>query len=40
MEKRQKFVLYQVKVCLFCIKVIEASHIAKVRLSDIKRTFI
>jgi hypothetical protein len=37
-EKHQKFVLYQSKVRLFLHKVMEVSHIAKVRFSDIKRT--
>jgi len=38
MKKRQKFVLHQPKVRLFYREVKEACNIAKVRLSDIKRT--
>jgi len=36
MKKRQKFVLYQLKVRLFYSEVMEACHIAKVRFSDIE----
>jgi len=38
MKKRQKFVLYQLKVRLFYSVVMEASHIARVRVSDKTRT--
>lgn len=38
MKKCQKFALYQVKVRLFYIMVMEVRYIAKVRLSDKKRT--
>ena len=38
MKKRQKFVLYQVKVRLFYSEIMEARYIARVRVSDIKRT--
>jgi len=34
MKKHQKFVFYQLKVRLFYSEVMEASHIAKVRVSD------
>jgi len=34
MKKRQKFVLYQLKVRLFYSEVMEASYIAKVRICD------
>jgi len=35
MKKCQKCVLYQLKVRLFYIEVMEASNIARVRVSDI-----